>query len=168
MSNDSNGFNGIDDALIRNVASLFVHRLFPSFRRPAYLGCPNELIEQAVLAAIARSASERGVIAEVVDLRPAPADRLNHVTARLADARWHGTRSEGADIKLLILRGFDLLEGSENDVPTYPFRSEFQFDENHVWLFVGRDWRRLNRMFNGPKLPLYMAATSCTPKEWRN
>ena len=63
--------------------------------------------------------------------------------------------------------GFDLLEGPGNDAPTYPFRSAFQFDEDHRWLFLGRDWQRLKRLFASYHLPLYQAASDLTPACWR-
>ena len=67
----------------------------------------------------------------------------------------------------LILEGFDLLEGSKHDAPTFPFRSRFQFDREHLWLFMERDWQRLRRMFGDRRLPLYQAASNITPEPWR-
>lgn len=155
------------DELIRTVVGQFVHRLFPGFRSPAYLACPDDNVEDAVVAAIAEAAASKGVRTEVVDLRPAPAERLDGVTARLHGFGGHESSSAESGVTLLVLRGFDLLEGPRNDAPTYPFRSKFQFDQEHRWLFVGRDWQRLRRLFNSYSLPLYQAASSCTLEEWR-
>lgn len=155
------------DELIRTVAAQFVHRLFPGFRSPAYLACPDDRIENAVVAAIAEAASTKDVRTEVVDLRPAPAERLHGVTARLHGFGDRGSSSGESEATLLVLKGFDLLEGKENNAPTYPFRSKFQFDQEHLWLFVGRDWQRLRRLFSNYSLPLYGAASNCTPEEWQ-
>lgn len=63
---------------------------------------------------------------------------------RLATGRFlvgnHRSKQEAApSVRVLALDGFDLLEGEDNDEPVYPFRSQFQFDEDYLWLFVGRD-----------------------------
>jgi len=165
MSHSTDDVEGPHGELVRRVVEKYVHRLFPAFRSPAYLACPDESTESAAIAAIATAASAKGVSTEVIDLRPAPAERLNGVTDRLHG--FHGPASEGADPTLLVLTGFDLLEGEQNEAPTYPFRSQLQFDQEHLWLFVGRDWKRLRRLFNSYSLPLYSAASSCTPEEWR-
>lgn len=155
---------GIRSELIHRVTGQYVHHMFPAFRLPAYLACPDEPTETAAVAAISEAAAVKGVRTEVVDLRPAPAERLNGVTARSRGVR---RPAVGAEATLLVLVGFDLLEGEQNEAPTYPFRSEFQFDQEHLWLFVGRDWKRLRRLFSTYSLPLYSAASSCTPEEWR-
>jgi len=166
MSHITDDVEGAHGELIRRVAGEYVHRLFPAFRSPAYLACPDETTENAAIAAIATAASVKGVSTEVIDLRPAPAERLDGVTDRLHG--FHGPDSGGAGATLLVLTGFDLLEGEQNEAPTYPFRSQFQFDQEHLWLFVGRDWGRLRRLFNSYSLPLYRAASSCTLEEWRH
>lgn len=76
-------------------------------------------------------------------------------------------RNQAPAVQILALEGFDLLEGPDHDGPTYPFRSQFQFDEDYRWLFLGRDWRRLRRLFGSYRLPLYHAASDLTPDPWR-
>lgn len=117
---------------------------------------------------IAAAAKRKRVITEIVDLRPDPATRLNQVTARLRDLNDRTKDNKQPWPVLLILEGFDLLEGSENDAPTFPFRSRFQFDQEHLWLFVGREWKRLRKIFGDRRLPLYRAASDVTPDIWRN
>ena len=155
------------ERLAEQLAAEFVHHLFPSFRMPGFLACPDDLSAQSVLAAIMRAAGSRGVAMEVVDLRPAPAELLNGVTQRLRE--FHNVRKPkpASPIRILALDGFDLLEGPDNEGPTYPFRSKFQFDEDYRWLFLGRDWHRLQRMFGSYRLPLYHAATDLTPALWQ-
>ncbi|MBN8225031.1 MAG: hypothetical protein J0L89_09470 [Xanthomonadales bacterium] len=68
---------------VDQVASEFVHHMFPSFRMPCFLACPDDLHAQAVVAAIARAAGAKEVATEVIDLRPAPAELLDGVTERL-------------------------------------------------------------------------------------
>lgn len=159
----------IDDleTLTQQVAAEYVHRLFPSFRMPAFLACPDDAGADAVLTAIERAAAVKDVPMEIVDLRPAPAVRLSGVTARLYGFSGRQQRLEMPPVRILALKGFDLLEGPENDAPTYPFRSKFQFDEDYRWLFLGRGWHRLNRMFSSYHLPLYHAASDITPASWR-
>lgn len=153
--------------LADQVAAEFVHRLFPSLRSPAYLACPDDESAEHCCSAIARAASKRRVKTEVVDLRPAPAARLDSITARLRDINDRTNDDKHPRPTLLILDGFDLLEGNKNDAPTYPFRSRFQFDREHLWLFMGRDLKRLRRMFGDRRLPLYQAASNITPEPWR-
>ena len=153
--------------LADQVAAAFVHRLFPSLRSPAYLAGPNDECADRCRFAIARAASKRRVKTEVVDLRPAPAARLDSITARLRDINDRTNDDKHPWPTLLILDGFDLLEGSKNDAPTFPFRSRFQFDREHLWLFMGRDLKRLRRMFGDRRLPLYLAASNITPELWR-
>src|SRR5690606_32167385 len=112
MSHSTDDFEGPHGELVRRVVEKYVHRLFPAFRSPAYLACPDESTESAAIAAIATAASAKGVSTEVIDLRPAPAERLNGVTDRLHG--FHGPASEGAEPTLLVLTGFDLLEGEQN------------------------------------------------------
>ncbi|KGO99843.1 hypothetical protein [Novilysobacter defluvii] len=153
------------EKLIEQVIGKFVHRLFPSFVEPGFLGCPSECWG-AFLTSLDRAVSQRGVEVEVVDLRPAPAEALDEVTARITAS--NRRRAEPVTQRtLLVLLGFDLLEGHDRDAPIYPFRSEFQFDERHVWLFMGQDRSRLARLFHNRKLPLYLAAQDLTPPEWR-
>jgi hypothetical protein len=155
------------EVLAEQVASEFVHALFPSFRTPAFLACPDDLCAKAVLAAVTRAAGARGVATEIIDLRPAPAELLGRVTERLCGFEGRRKRKDAPAISVLALDGFDLLEGVDNDRPTYPFRSEFQFDEDFRWLFLGRDWGRLRRLFGTYRLPLYHAASDLTPEPWR-
>lgn len=159
--------SGEGHALLDQVTAAYVHRLFPEFRLPAYLACPDQGCTAACLDAITRAAKKKQVPSEIIDLHPAPADRLNAVTARLRDANDRGPVDPALQVQLLILHGFDLLEGAANDEPTYPFRSRFQFDQEHLWLFVGQDWKRLARLFTSYKLPLYRAASDITPAAWR-
>lgn len=153
--------------LAEQVAAEFVHRMFPSLRSPAYLACPDDESAERCCSALARAASKRRVETEVVDLRPAPAARLYSITARLRDINDRTNDYKYSRPTLLILDGFDLLEGSKNDAPTFPFRSRFQFDREHLWLFMGRDLKRLRRMFGDRRLPLYLAASNITPGPWR-
>jgi hypothetical protein len=150
------------------VAQDFVHQLAPAFRPPARLVCPSEAAEQAVIDAVIQVATTRGMSCEVIDLRPAPAERLAAVTARLDG--WDGDASQDTSRTMptvLILRGFDVFGDDEHDAPTYPFRSEFQFDRKFLWLFIGRDWRRMGWLFGSYRRPLYHAAGDITPEEWR-
>ncbi|WP_156112225.1 hypothetical protein [Novilysobacter defluvii] len=153
------------DAFIEQIVDKFVHRLFPSFVEPGFVACPDEHFP-AFAAAMTRAAMARGVVTEVIDLRPAPAERLDEVTERIYVSN-RQPLDPTSPPRLLVLVGFDLLEGHDHEEPTYPFRSEFQFDKQHLWLFVGRDRRRLGRLFHNRKLPLYRAAQDLTPQEWR-
>lgn len=152
--------------LADQVAIAFVHRLFPEVRPPAFLACPDDQSSDACHAAIVNAAMKRHVKTEVVDLALDPAARLNQMTARLRTVN-DRTNSKQLRPTLLILDGFDLLEGSKNDAPTFPFRSVFQFDREHLWLFMGRDLQRLRRMFGDRRLPLYHAASDITPEPWQ-
>jgi hypothetical protein len=154
-------------ALAQQVAAEYVHWLFPNFRMPAFLACPDDTCASAVLAATRGMATAKDVPMEVVDLRPAPAERLKEITARLPGFYGRKEPLEAPAVRILVLNGFDLLEGPGNDAPTYPFRSAFQFDEDHRWLFLGRDWQRLKRLFASYHLPLYQAASDLTPACWR-
>jgi hypothetical protein len=154
-------------AVADQVAAEFVHWLFPSMRTPAYLACPDDACAEICRTTIAKAAKKKRVQTEVVDLRPDPAARLDQVTARLRDINAPIMGGKQPRPTLLILDGFDLLEGSKNDAPTFPFRSRFQFDMEHLWLFMGRDLQRLRRMFADRRLPLYQAATNITPEPWR-
>jgi len=150
------------------VATTFVHRLFPSLRSPAFLACPDDECADICRIAITAAAKRKRVKTEGVDLRPDPAARLNQITARLPDINYPTNDDKHPWPTLLILDGFDLLEGHKNDAPTFPFRARFQFDREHLWLFMGRDWQRLRRMFRDRRLPLYEAASNITPEPWRN
>ncbi len=150
------------------IAADFIHRLAPAFRPPARLVCPSDAAEQAVIAAITRAADARGIPTEIIDLRPAPAERLAEVTARLDGWRNVALDGEpGAGPRLLILCGFDVFGDDEHDAPTYPFRSQFQFDRKFLWLFIGRDASRMRFLFGSYRRPLYQAAADITPKDWR-
>lgn len=150
------------------AAGGFFHHLVPAFRPPARLVCPSNEAEQAVVDAMTQAAAARGIPVEVIDLRSAPADRLSAVTARL-----DGWRSQPLDgdpgtmPTLLILRGFDVFGDDEHDGPTYPFRSQFQFDQKFLWLFIGRDASRMRFLFGSYRRPLYQAAGDITPEDWR-
>lgn len=152
---------------VDQVASEFVHHMFPSFRMPCFLACPDDLHAQAIMVAIAQAAVAKGVATEVIDLRPAPAELLDGVTQRLCGFEGRRDQKQAAPVRVLALEGFDLLEGPGNDGPTYPFRSRFQFDEDFRWLFLGRDWHRLRRLFGSYRHPLYHAASDITPPPWR-
>ena len=155
-------------ALAEQVAATFVHRLFPSLRSPVFLACPDDECAAICRTAIAVAAKRKRVKTEVVDLKPDPAAQLDQVTARLRDINDRTNNAKHPWPTLLILDGFDLLEGHKNDAPTFPFRARFQFDREHLWLFMGRDWQRLRRMFRDRRLPLYEAASNITPEPWRN
>lgn len=136
-------------------------------RTPAYLACPDDECGDLCRTTIAKAAKKKRVKTEVVDLRPNPSARLDQVTARLRDFNDRTNDNKQPWPTLLILEGFDLLEGSKNDAPTFPFRSRFQFDREHLWLFMGRDLQRLRKVFGDRRLPLYHAATNITPEPWR-
>ncbi len=148
------------------VAQGFVHHLAPAFRPPARLICPSDAAEQAVIEAVIQVATAREIPCEAIDLRPAPAERLAAVTARLDG--WDGDSSQDtSQTTVLMLRGFDVFGDDDHDAPTYPFRSQFQFDRKFLWLFIGRDWRRMQWLFGSYRRPLYHAAGDITPAEWR-
>lgn len=153
-------------AIADKVAGDFVHRLAPAFRPPARLVCPSDEAEQAIMEAVTRAAVARGIPVEVIDLRPAPAERLDAVTERLCRSEIDAA-DDGSVPALLILCGFDVFGDDTHDGPTYPFRSEFQFDENFLWLFVGRDASRMRFLFGSHQRPLYHAAGDITPEDWR-
>ena len=156
-------------AIAAQIAGGFLHHLAPSFRPPARLICPSDEAEQAVVDAVTQAAIPRGIPVDVIDLRPAPAERLDAATARL-----DGWRSQLLDgdfetmSTLLILRGFDIFGDDAHDGPTYPFRSEFQFDRKFLWLFIGRDASRMRFLFGSYRRPLYQAASDITPESWRS
>src|SRR6185437_16649682 len=129
------------EALASQVTETFVHRLFPSYRDPSFLACPDDEIAAITLDAVTRAAKSKGVTSEIIDLRPAPADVLHGVTARLHEFNFLRRAVPPRRRRLLVLEGFDRLEGRNRDEPTYQFRSKFQFDVQYLWLFVGRDWR---------------------------
>lgn len=134
---------------------------------PAFVACPDDTATATVVVAITLAAAARGVATEYLDLRPAPAKHLDEVTARLRDFGEGASAGSAAPIRVLILDGFDTFEGEGHDAPIYPFRSRFQFDREHLWLFLGRDWPRLRRMFGSSRSPLYHAASDLTPEPWR-
>ena len=155
-------------AIATQVAGGFLHHLAPSFRPPARLICPSDEAEQAVVDAVTQAAASRGVPVDVIDLRPAPAERLDAVTARLDG--WRSRAVDGnpdAMPTLLILRGFDVFGDDTHEGPTYPFRSQFQFDQKFLWLFIGRDASRMRFLFGSYRRPLYQAAGDITPEDWR-
>ena len=155
-------------AIAEQVASGFIHRLAPVFRPPAHLVCPSDEAEQATVDAVTQAAAARGITVEVIDVRAAPAERLDAVTARLDG--WKGGALDNGPRRmatLLILRGFDVFGDETNDGPTYPFRSKFQFDRKFLWLFVGRDTSRMRFLFGSYQRPLYQAAGDITPEDWK-
>lgn len=155
-------------AIAEQVAGAFIHRLAPAFRPPARLVCPSDEAEQAVVDAVTRAAGAAGIVAEVIDVRPSPATRLNAITARLEE--WGDVpidNAAGPAPTLLILRGFDVFGDDTHDGPTYPFRSKFQFDSKFLWLFMGRDRSRVRFLFANYQHPLYQSAVDITPEDWR-
>lgn len=154
-------------AIAQQAAGVFIHRLTPVLRPPARLVCPSDEAEQAVVGAVATAAAARGIPVEVIDVRPAPAESLDAITARLV-ASVHETGESHCHPTLLILRGFDVFGDGTRDGPTYPFRSRFQFDQQFLWLFVGRDASRMRFLFGSHQRPLYRAAGDITPEDWRS
>lgn len=156
------------DRTVATIAEDFIHRLAPAFRPPAHLVCPTDEAELSVIEAVARAATGRGISTEVINLHLAPAECLAAVTARLDG--WRSVALDGLPgtvPTLLILRGFDLFGDEAHDAPTYPFRAKFQFDRKFLWLFIGRDWRRMWWLFGSHSRPLYQAAADITPTFWR-
>ena len=154
------------EAIAVQVAGSFIHHLVPAFRPPARLVCPSDEAEQAVVDAVTQAAAARAIPVEVIDVRPAPAERLDAVTARL-DGWRRGAVDREPGPTLLILRGFDIFGDDTRDAPTYPFRSEFQFDRKFLWLFIGRDAARMRFLFGSYRRPLYLAASDITPEAWQ-
>ena len=145
-----------------------VVRKFMTLWMPSRVVCPSEDAENAVVETLSNAAIERNVPVEVIELRPAPAERLEAVTERLAG--WRGQpekRGPACVHTLLILRGFDVFGDKQHEEPTYPFRSSFQFDEEFRWVFLGRDGERMRFLFNSYERPLYLAAMDITPEAWR-
>ena len=153
--------------IAEEIASGYIHDLLPILRAHARLVCPSDEAEQAVIEAITRASLATAISVEVIDLRPAPAGRLTAVTERLRG--WGGEIHNGARSSptLLILSGFDVFGDELNEGPTYPFRSDFQFDREFLWLFIGRDAARMRFLFDSYRRPLYRAAGDITPKDWR-
>ncbi|HEX7326290.1 MAG TPA: hypothetical protein VF292_13205 [Rhodanobacteraceae bacterium] len=156
-----------ENELIAEVVNAYVHRLFPDFRPAAYVACPDADVAVRCARAITQAAKKKGVASEIIDLRPAPATTLDTVTARLEPVNDRHPIDSDLPPRLLVLEGFDLLAGPRNDEPTYPFRANFQFDHEHLWLFTGRDWQKLSQLFGRYDLPLYHAASDITPSPWR-
>ena len=156
------------EAIAERLAGGFINHLTPTLGVPARLVCPSDEAEQAIVNAMTRAATAQGIPVEVIDLRPAPAERLGAVTARLDG--WESGAADSGDSPvqaLLILRGFDVLGDDAHDGPTYPFRSKFQFDQKFLWLFVGRDASRMRFLFDSHRRPLYHAAGDITPDDWQ-
>lgn len=99
-----------------------------------------------------QAAAVRGIPVEVIDVRPAPVERLDAVTARLGTSGGE-TADNGFVPTLLILCGFDVFGDDTHDAPTYLFRSEFQFDEKFL--------------FGSHRRPLYQAAGDIIPEDWQ-
>lgn len=150
-------------AIAAQLAGSYLHHLVPAFRTPARLICPSNEAELAVVEAMTQASAARGIPVEVIDLRPAPAERLDAVTALCG----RGSKERDAMPTLLILRGFDVFGDDTHEAPTYPFRSEFQFDKKYLWLFIGRDATRMRFLFGSYRRPLYQAADDITPDAWR-
>jgi len=156
-------------AIAEQFASNVINFLTPSFRSPTRLVCPSDEAEQAVINAVTRAAVARGIPVEVIDLRPAPAERLNAITERLDGWVSRAAHSDSDPMPtLLILRGFDAFGDDTHDEPTYPFRSRFQFDRKFLWLFLGRDTLRMRFLFDSHSRPLYRAAGEITPEDWQH
>ncbi|MBD8900365.1 hypothetical protein [Rhodanobacter sp. DHG33] len=155
-------------AIAERLAGGFIHRLTPLLGTPARVVCPSDEAEQAIVDAMTQVAAVQGLPVEVIDLRPAPAERLGAVTARL-DGWGSGVAASGNGSlqALLILRGFDVFGDDTQDGPTYPFRSKSQFDRKFLWLFVGRDASRMRFLFDSYRRPLYRAAGDITPEDWQ-
>lgn len=153
-------------AIVEQVASALIHRLAPSFRPLARIVCPSDEAEQAIVHAVVAAAAARGIPVEVIDVRPAPAARLDDVTARLVTSVDESADGESVPT-LLILLGFDVFGDDAHDGPTYPFRSRFQFDKQFLWLFVGQETSRMRFLFGSHQRPLYRAAGDITPEDWR-
>ncbi len=155
-------------AITGRLAGGFIHRLTPLLGTPTRVVCPSHEAEQALIVAMTQAAAAQGMPSEVIDLRPAPAERLDAITARLDG--WKGGAANNDDQtvqRLLILLGFDVFGDDTQDAPTYPFRSYFQFDRKFLWLFVGRDTSRMRYLFDSYRRPLYDAAGDITPAEWQ-
>jgi len=48
------------EALANQVTETFVHRLFPSYRDPSFLACPDDEIAAITLDAVTRPAESKG------------------------------------------------------------------------------------------------------------
>nr|WP_229238189.1 hypothetical protein [Dyella amyloliquefaciens] len=156
------------EAIAERIADHVTYRLTVSLGLPARLVCPSDEAEQAVVDAVARVATVREILVEVIDLRPAPAERLDAVTARLDG--WESRAAKNAldpMRTLLIPRGFDVFGDDAHDGPIYPFRFKFQFDRKFLWLFVGQDASRMRFLFDSGQRPLYRAAGDITPEDWQ-
>src|SRR5690606_16001303 len=153
--------------IAQEVGGNFVHDRTPFLRPPARVVCPTDEAEQAVVDAVTQAATDHGIPVEVVDLRPAPAERLDAVTARLDG--WGGAPTDDASPAptVLILRGFDVFGDEASDGPTYPLRSSLRSDHTVWGLFIGRDAARMRFLFGSYRRPLYRAAGDITPEDWR-
>ena len=155
-------------ATAERLARGFIHRLTPLLGTPTRVVCPSDEAEQVVIVAMTQAAAAQGMPSEVIDLRPAPAERLDAITARMDGLKGRATDNDHQPVqRLLILLGFDVFGDDTQDAPIYPFRSYFQFDRKFLWLFVGRDASRMQYLFDSYRRPLYDAAGDITPAEWR-
>ena len=154
-------------AVAEQIAVDFIHRLAPAFRPPARLVCPSDEAEQAVVDAVTHAAAARRIRVDVIDVRPAPAERLDAITARLKTTESETTENGPMPVLLMFL-GFDVFGDETRDAPTYPFRSIFQFDRKFLWLFIGRDPVRMRFLFGNDRRPLYLAAVDITPRDWQS
>ena len=48
------------EAVTNQVTETFVHRLFPSYRDPSFLACPDDEIATITLDAVTRAAESKG------------------------------------------------------------------------------------------------------------
>ena len=156
------------EAIATRLAGRFIHRLTPLLGTPARVICPSDEAEQALIVAMTQATDALVMPSEVIDLRPAPAERLDAITARL-DGWQSGAASSNDQTaqRLLILLGFDAFGDDTQEAPTYPFRSKYQFDQKFLWLFVGRDTSRMRFLFDCHRHPLYRAAGDITPDDWQ-
>lgn len=99
------------DALASQGRRSFCPPYFPVYWHHSFLVCPDDESAAIVLEAITRAARSKGVTSEIVDLRPAPADVLNAVTACLREFNFLRRAALPRRRRLLVLEGFDRLEG---------------------------------------------------------
>lgn len=134
-----------------------------------HLSYPEPSMDSDVLAALDLALGPSHQRLEVVDLRPDPAALLNQVTERMLPpgARPGTSANVQKSAVAMVLVGFDRLEGEENFTITAAFRTRFQHDLGHRWVFLGEDRPRLSRIFQSYAEPLYGASMDVTPIAWR-
>lgn len=158
----------VNEQGLAELARTLTNRHFLDLVDACHLSYPEPSMDGDVLAALDSALGPSHQSLEVVDLRPDPAERLNQVTERLlpAGARL-GTSAKAQKLAAMVLVGFDRLEGEENFTVTAAFRTRFQHDLAHRWVFLGEDRARLSRMFQSYAEPLYGASMDVTPLAWR-